>query len=59
MAAGQTPFDPLLVLAQPVRRNLIMPGFWARRWRLPIPSTRYAGIPRSSSPISFTTAVAI
>ena len=42
-----------------VRRNLIMPGFWARRWRSPIPSTRYAGVPRSSSPISFTTAVAI
>ena len=41
------------------RRNLIMPGFWARRWRLPIPSTHYAGVPRSSSPISFTTAVAI
>ena len=41
------------------RRNLIMPGFWARRWRSPILSTRYAGVPRSSSPISFTTVVAI
>ena len=46
-------------LAAPVRRNLIMPGFWARRWRSPIPSIRCTGVPRSSSPISFTTAVAI
>ena len=47
------------VYSAAVRRNLIMPGFWARRWRSPIPSTRYAGVPRSSSPISSTTAVAI
>ncbi len=46
-------------LAAIIRRNLIMPGFWARRWRSPISSTRYAGVPRSSSPISSTTVVAI
>jgi hypothetical protein len=51
--------DDSPVLAATVRRDLIMPGVWASRWRSHIRFTRCLGAQRWLSPISSTTATGI